>query len=554
MKLPTLEELKAAIQGVDLSNLRTLVDAAECEEDLYTYYKRSWAAYEPAAFQGGWHLEAIADHLMAVSDGSIRRLAISVPPRHSKTAMTSIAWPTWTWAQKKNSAFPLYGPGVQFLCVSYGTDKATEDAVTARRLIGSEWFQERWGEKSESKRVLIAKDRDNQGRYDTTKGGSRISVGIEASVLGRGGNIKILDDVHKPDEVESNDVRDKVLRAYDETLSSRENDPNIAAEVLIMQRLHSQDIIGHVLDKFAGDKNGFVYLSLPMEFDPERKCYTVLGINEDGEELIWEDPREEKGEILWAERYKESDVEFRKKQEGPWSWSAKYQQMPVPRGGGIIQSDWWRRWEKEEFPACSTVLVSLDTASTEKEENDESAITVWGAWMGASGNPQIILMDAWEGFMEFSRLLKQTSDMARKHKADILLVEAKNVGQAISQEVRRMFGRHELSVVEFNPKGDKVARLLSVQHLFSGDYVKDPKLGEYWTGGMIWCPYKDWADLVMDRCERFPKDRRKGLVDTTSQAIEYLRKNGIILRKDEYDEEREEEMRYQKPRGVRYDV
>lgn len=545
IKLPTKAELEALLKDVPLDNLRTLFDAAECEADLFTYFERSWPTHNSASFQWGWHLEAIADHLMAVSHGEIRRLLINIPPRFAKTLMVSVAWPTWTWANKRNG--PLLGPGVEFLAVSYGTDKATEDAVTARRVVSSDWYQERWGEKSECKRVIIAKDRDNQGRYDTTKGGSRISVGIEASILGRGGNIKIIDDPHKPDEVESDLVRDNVIRAYDETLSSRENDPNVAAEVIIMQRLHENDLSGHVMDRFGADPDtgGFVHLCLPARYEPERKCYTVLG---------WEDPREEPGESLWPERYSPEALNRREKQEGPFSWAAKYQQIPVPRGGGIIRAEWWQTWEKEAFPSFSTVLVSLDTASTEKEENDESALTAWGCWADGDGRPNIMLIDAWEGFLEFSRLLDTTTKMCRKHKADVLLIEAKNVGQAVSQEARRIMSQREISVVEFNPKGDKVSRMVAIQHLFSGDKVVDPKLGEIWTGGMIWAPDKEWAQLAIDRVASFPKGRRKGIPDTVSQAIEYLRKNGIILRRDEWEEERLEEMRYKKPQRAMYDV
>src|ERR1700753_228341 len=102
LKIPTRAELEALIKDVPLDNLRILLDAEECEQDLFTYYKRSWSAYEPASFQWGWHLEAIADHLMAVSDGTIRRLLVTIPPRCSKTSLISIAWPTWTWANKRH--------------------------------------------------------------------------------------------------------------------------------------------------------------------------------------------------------------------------------------------------------------------------------------------------------------------------------------------------------------------------------------------------------------------------------------------------------------------
>jgi|SRR5580765_2963514 len=149
-------------------------DALACERSLYAYLRRAWPAFDPSPFTGGWHLEAIAEHLQAVTDGQIRKLLINVRPRSGKTGLVAVAWPTWTWALAKDPQRPLRGPGVRFLCGSYGANKAKEDGVTARRLIGSQWYQDRWGE-----RVAIAPDRDNQERYDTLAGGARISTGIQ---------------------------------------------------------------------------------------------------------------------------------------------------------------------------------------------------------------------------------------------------------------------------------------------------------------------------------------------------------------------------------------
>ena len=180
-----LSELPAELLLESLIQAQLDDERLVCEGSLYEYLVRAWPQFDPAPFVGNWHLRAIAEHLEAVSRGEIRRLIINIPPRMSKTSIVSIAWPTWTWAKQTDPAYPLLGPGVRFLCASYGAKKAEEDAVTARRLIASNWWQHRWGQHCQ-----IAKDRDNAGQYDTVPGGSRISTGIPES-LGKGGIIRI---------------------------------------------------------------------------------------------------------------------------------------------------------------------------------------------------------------------------------------------------------------------------------------------------------------------------------------------------------------------------
>ena len=214
-----------------------------CEGSLHTFLRHAWPHFESNDFVSGWHIEAICEHLEALSLGYIDKLLINVPPRSSKTDICLVAWPCWTWARPFDRRFIRMGPQVRFLCASYGARKAQQDGVTARRLIGTRWFQNWWGN-----RVQIAPDRDNAEQFDTLAGGSRINTGIPES-LGKGGLIRCLDDPNKTDEVEGSPVLDSVLRAYDEVWSTRSNDSALGAEMLIMQRLDERDLTGHVREK-----------------------------------------------------------------------------------------------------------------------------------------------------------------------------------------------------------------------------------------------------------------------------------------------------------------
>lgn len=545
------------------SKIRLAVDAEECERDFSTFFRRSWQSFDPSSYMHNWHIDAISDHLMAVVDGSIRRLLINVPPRCSKTTQCTIAFPAWVWTLKTNPEYPLHGPTSQFLCVTYGSVKAKEDAVTCRRLIASPWYQDRWG-----RRVRIAKDRDNSERFDTTVGGSRISTGIEATVLGRGGNIKIIDDAMKPDDPESELSRARVLRQYDETLSSRENDPRIAAEIIVAQRLAETDLPGHVLTKYGSDPDngGFCHLMIPAEYDHKRHCITSLGWQDprgsieaaDGSRVMLPEAGRKRydGTSFWPERFSSSQLDRRKTAEGPFSWAAKYQQEPVPRGGGIIKAEWWQLWRGDSLPSFSFVLVSVDTAHTESELNDESGITVWGVFSGERNVPQIMLIDAWEGRHEISQLVHKIASMCKTYQADVCLVEAKANGIDCINEIRRLYGRREWSTLPFDPKGDKVARLKGVQPSFSGEYRTNPEnnQGEWMGNGVVWAPDRDYAQLTIDRVANFPMGAKKAIVDTTSQGITWLRTNGHILTHEEVAADEEEELRYEKPTRAPYDV
>ena len=154
--------------------------------------------------------------------------------------------------------------------------------------------------------------------------------------------------------------------------------------VVIMQRVHEADVSGTIIENGFAD---YVHLMIPMEYDAGRHCTTP----------IWTDWREEDGELAWPERFPTKVVDDLKASLGPYAYAGQYQQAPAPRGGGIFKRDWWQLWESpdDSFPPMEFVLVSADTAYTEKEANDPTGCTVWGLWRDKTGAPRIMLMHAW---------------------------------------------------------------------------------------------------------------------------------------------------------------
>lgn len=525
-----IERLTGKKGALDLRESLKEQKRAKYEESLYEFVKAGWKYIDPNPFVDGWHLQAIAEHLQAVADGDIRRLIINQPPRTSKSSML-VAFDAWVWAQSYIS--PTTGPGVQFLHSSYAQTLSIRDSLKTRRLIESPWYQSYWGE-----RFKITSDQNTKIRFENSKGGYRLSTSVGGALTGEGGSVIIIDDPHNAVEMESEVVREGTIEWFDNSLSTRLNNAKTGAMVLVMQRLHEDDLTGHIL---ARDYDDWTHLMLPMRADMDRARVIYPNI------IGWSDPRTYDGELLCPERFDEEAVNLLERQLGPYGASGQLQQSPSPKGGGIIKRDYWDVWEDEKYPPFESVLVSVDTAYGSKQfEGDFSAITVWGVWrdtgsatgittrtIGPNGEvitqrveklgegadvPRIMLMHAWQGRVEFHDLVSKIAEMAKRWKADNVLIENKAAGISVAQEMRRLYGHEDWGVLFFDPKSqDKVARTYSIQHLFAE--------------GLIMAPVNfAWADMVITQCEQFPKAKHDDLHDTVTMALSWLRSTGSIER------------------------
>jgi predicted phage terminase large subunit-like protein len=481
------------------------IEAANYERSLYEFLKTGWRYIDPNPYMDNWHLEAIAEHLEAVKDGQIKRLIINQPPRTSKSSML-VAFDPWVWAQQEDT--DTSGPGVQFLHASYAQTLSIRDSVKTRRMIESPWYQRYWGD-----RVRITSDQNTKIRFDNDSGGYRLATSVGGTLTGEGGGIIIIDDPSNAIEAESETVRTSTLEWFDNSLSTRLNNPRTGAMILVMQRLHEEDLTGHILSSDAG--RDWVHLMLPMRYEADRAA--VIYPNA----IDWSDPRTEEGELLTPERYDEESVVRLERQLGPFGAAGQLQQRPEPKGGGIIKRDWWLEWDKENYPQVDYVLSSVDTAYTTKEENDYSAMTVWGIFQDDNEVPRAMLMNAWRVKLELHELVEKIAATNKKFKVDHMLLENKAAGISVAQEIRRMYGYEDWGVQLVDPKGqDKVARAYSVQHLFAD--------------GLIYAPSNfSWADMVITECASFPKAKHDDLVDTCTQALKFLRTTGMLTRGSE---------------------
>ena len=219
----------------------------EAQTSLREFFRQSWPVLEPQTqCIPNWHIECIAEHLEAVSAGEIRRLIINIPPRMTKSLLVSVAWPCWEWIE---------APAQRWIFCSYAGSLSTMHSLVRRNLIASPWYQERWG-----RRVRLKADQNQKSEFENTASGRMTATSITGATTGKGGNRLVLDDPQDPRQAASDLERQAAIDFYTGTLSTRLDDRRRGAIVLIMQRLHEQDLTGYILST----ETGWTHLSLPM--------------------------------------------------------------------------------------------------------------------------------------------------------------------------------------------------------------------------------------------------------------------------------------------------
>ncbi|OWV62572.1 terminase [Rhizobium sp. N122] len=298
---------------------------ARCQT-LEGFIREFWPILEPKReLKFGWALQAMCKHLEAVTSGKIQFLLMTVPPGMMKSLLM-VFWTAWEWG-------PYASPEMQVLATSYSQLNVLRDNLKLRRLIESDKFQAIWP-------LKLRDDQNAKGKFENTGNGFSEARPFSSMTGGRGDRVKV-DDPHSTETAESDTERGTTIRIFREGISDRLNDVTKSAIVIIMQRLHTQDVAGVAINLDIG----FVHLNLPMEFEPER---TVSGKTTGGpcrtyvdNQLFFEDPREQEGELLFPERFPREEVERLKKSKGSYAWAGQYQQRPSPRDGGMFKREWF---------------------------------------------------------------------------------------------------------------------------------------------------------------------------------------------------------------------
>lgn len=458
-------------------------EAATTGARLSTFVRAAWHVLEPVApLKWGWALDAMSEHLEAVSDGRITRLLENVPPGMMKSLML-VFWTAWEWGPKNR-------PSLTFLRASHAKEIASRDLVKIGRLVSSDWYQRRWPH------VQLIRQSDDKLETSALGGVEATSA---AAMTGKRADRVTIDDPISVEDADSELVLERVERRIRETLPTRLNDPIDSAIVIIMQRVNERDPSGIIL----AEDFGYVHLCLPMEFESDRRCVTPIG---------FADPRKFDGELLFAERFPREVVERDKSQMTAYAVAGQFQQRPVPRGGAIFKESWLIGYDA--LPQLRWRMIYADTAQKAGEENDYSVFQCWGA--GQDGKAYLI--DQTRGKWEAPELRNRARTFYAKHKAMTnsavgqlrgMRVEDKVSGTGLIQDLRIGDAQHAaIPVVGIPrpPEKNKITRAYDVELHFESGLVRVP-INAPW--------YPAWKAEMLS----FPKAAHDDQVDPTLDAV-----------------------------------
>jgi predicted phage terminase large subunit-like protein len=520
-----IDDVRQALARKRYDRERGLIDTSissvrtRCERSFVQFVKEAWPVLEPRMrFVHTWHIDAICDHLEAVTAGQINRLLINVPPGSMKSLLCSVLWPAWEWGPKGLTSY-------RYISTSYAEGAVARDCRKMRMLVMSEWYQRHW--------PSVELTRAGELSFENTLTGTRDGVAF-GSLTNKRGDRLIIDDPHSAEKAESQTDRERAVRRFREGAVNRLNDQIASAIIIIMQRLNESDLSGEIL---ANGGMGYVHLCLPMEYERTRHCETEIGFS---------DPRARDGELLAPERFPQNVVDDFKRDMGVYAYAGQYQQRPAPRGGGIFPYTGWEFWSKttalpygkseNQFPDFDFILGIVDTAFATKQENDFTAMVCLGVWADLFGLSKIMLMHFWQKRLRFAEAVEEISKTARKMKCDRVLIENKAAGISIYQEISRLTREEEFALQLINPGAeDKEARASSVSHLFR-DELEDGSVRD----GLIYVPCKtqengaiwprEWAEDLMSQMASFPKGKHDDGVDCCVHGLRFLRARGLIRR------------------------
>ena len=311
---------------------RERINAELCRRKLPHFIKKFWPIVDSHEFKSNWHIDCMSDHLVDVKARKITRLLINIPPRHMKSLQVSVFFPAWLWLDE---------PQCQFLCASYAQGLSTRDCQKSRRIIQDPAYQaliptDENGMLKWSLRV----DQNQKMRYENTKTGHRIATSVDGALTGDGGDIIMVDDPHNVREAESKAVRESCLEWWDEAMPTRLNDIKTGVFIVIMQRVHEDDLAGHIL----AQELGYEHLCLPARYEGFNRIKTSI--------TGWTDPRTKIGEPLWENHYGDKALSLLEKQMTKYTVAGQLQQNPAPREGGLFKLEDWKiihRIERSEI-------------------------------------------------------------------------------------------------------------------------------------------------------------------------------------------------------------
>lgn len=438
---------------------------------LAAFTRKTFATVDPGAtYLHNWHVDLIAEYLEACTRREIKRLVINMPPRYLKSVSVSVAWPAWLLGNN---------PSERIIVSSYSHMLSLKHSTDCRLVIKSDWYRRIFPH------VQLAPDQDTKEKFVTTARGMRYAASVGGSVTGEGANFLIVDDPHNPAQALSDVQRQQALTWFDQTFASRLNDKSNGVIVCIMQRLHANDLTGHLLDK-----GGWEHLSLPAIAEAR----TIIDF---GRVRVIREP----GEVLHAAFEPPEAIERQKIDMGSYAFAGQYQQRPAPAEGGIFKAHWFKRYPAPQ-ETYDRIIQSWDTAIKASQLNDPSCCTTWGVKKDGYDLLQVLVRR-----LEYPDLKALVLKQAEAFGPDAVLIEDKASGQQLLQDLRR---ETKLPVIGILPTADKITRASGVSALIEAGKVALPQNAAWLT---------DYESEMLT----FPNAPHADQVDSTTQFLAWER-------------------------------
>jgi len=443
---------------------------AVLRQNFRAFVQKTFNALSPGqTFVPDWYIDALTYQLERVRQGKIRRLIVNMPPRSLKSMTASVAFP----------AFVLgHDPTQRIICASYSGELAHKLSNDFRAVLASPWFRSLFPD------TRIGRYKDSETEIELTRRGSRLATSTGGTLTGRGGNLIIIDDPLKPLDAISETKRRAANEWFLNTVLSRLDDKRSGAIVIVMQRIHMDDLTGFVL----AQSDEWTTLSLPA-------------IAETSEPITLSDGRtyvRKPGEVLAPQREPREVLDRLRNQLGSDLFSAQYQQAPVPPGGAMIKRDWIQRYTQMPVREGTTfMLQSWDTAMKGGPDNDWSVCTTWLETLH-----QWYLLDVWRRRVDYPTLKAAVVEQAEKWGAQQVLVEEAGTAIGLLQELKIQVP----GIVGIKPERDKETRMAVASAKFEA--------------GQVYLPERaPWLPELEVELFSFPGSIYDDQIDSISQAL-----------------------------------
>lgn len=438
---------------------------AACRNDLYAFMQKAFHEIDASQeFKGNWHLELICDKLQQCLDGKIKRLIINIPPRNLKSHIVSISFPAYILGHL---------PSERIVCVSYAQTLANDLSRKTRQLMETEFY----------KQVFKTRlgDKNTENLFETTCNGYRFATSTEGALTGFGGNWIILDDPIKADDALSEVKRNNVNNWYDNTLISRLNDKVNGVIIVVMQRLHIDDLTGHLLKQ-----SGWDLLSLPAIADND-ECFTLSNGKVVGRQA---------GEALNPDLEPLEVLKNQQKSMSNYNFSAQYQQNPIPAKGNVINFDDFGFFDSSPFGA--ETFQSWDIALKDGKDNDYSVCIT------AKYKDNILYIENIQRFkFDMLTLANKMQELYQIFTCNHLIVEESSISTHLLQYIQ---SQSNLYPIKYKPQCDKVTRANNASLFIS-------------SGRVLLRRNAAWLDDFKSEINAFPNGKHDDQVDSLTQLI-----------------------------------